>query len=851
MAARSGLSSAEAQQLLRQNGPNELPSARPRTIFQIALQVVKEPMFLLLIGCGILYLMLGDYQEGIVLSSSIFLIIAITFFQYRKTERALDALRNLSSPRALVVRDGSEVRIAGREVVCGDTLVLQEGDRVAADACIIDSENLLVDESLLTGESVPVAKHAIEGPPVMVTPGGENQVNVFSGTMVLRGRGHARVMDTGSHTAIGRIGRALEQEEQGESRLQAEMKMVVRRFGIAGILVSAIVILSYFLSRGNLLHALLTGLSSAMAILPEEFPVVLTVFMALGAWRLSGRHVLTRNPAAIETLGAATVLCSDKTGTITENRMRVAVISDGVSFHTMDDSDAHLRNHPDLVRIAALACPEHPVDPMEKAIRAVSGGTETCRLIKTYPLTRERLSMTQVSEQVNGTELQPARVIAAKGAVEAISLLCHLPPALDRTIRSMADKIAADGLRVIAVAQGMAEAGDLPEDADGFEYRFLGLIGLEDPIRAAVPEAMEECKKAGVRVIMITGDYPVTAASIGAKIGLDHQRIMTGSQLSELDDAALQAELHHTSVFARVVPEQKLRIVKALKANGEVVAMTGDGVNDAPALKAAHIGIAMGQKGTDVAREAASLVLLDDNFASIVRGLRLGRRIYDNLQKAMRYILAIHIPIIGLALLPAFVPEWPTLLFPLHIVFMELIIDPVCSIAFENEPDEAGLMNRPPRRRDAEFFGNREIMTGVVSGLILLATVLSIYFASLGEGHSEQEVRALAYTSLILCNIGFVLTSLSRTRNIFKVLGEHNASAKIILTSALIMLGLTLGSGPVRDLFQFEVPGWQHFLPPFAGAAIMVALFEARKWLVNRNLKTLPYDQPTSIETGQ
>ncbi|MFM8347226.1 MAG: cation-translocating P-type ATPase, partial [Bacteroidota bacterium] len=621
--------------------------------------------------------------------------------------------------------------------------------------------------------------------------------------------------------------------------------------GIAGIVVSAIVILSCFLSRGNLLHAMLTGLSSAMAILPEEFPVVLTVFMALGAWRLSGRQVLTRNPAAIETLGAATVLCSDKTGTITENRMRVAVISDGVSTHTLDDSDGHLLKHPDLVKIAALACPEHPIDPMEKAIREIVGVAEPFRLIKTYPLTRERLSMTQVCEQSTGDDQQPGRVIAAKGAVEAISALCHLSPEMNSAIRTMADRIAAEGLRVIAVAQGMAEEGDLPEDADGFEYRFLGLIGLEDPIRPEVPAAMEECKKAGVRVIMITGDYPVTAASIGAKIGLDHQRIMTGSQVSDLDDESLQRVLHHTSVFARVVPEQKLRIVKALKANGEVVAMTGDGVNDAPALKAAHIGIAMGQKGTDVAREASPLVLLDDNFASIVRGLRLGRRIYDNLQKAMRYILAIHIPIIGLALLPAFVPAWPTLLFPLHIVFMELIIDPVCSIAFENEPDEAGLMNRPPRPRDAEFFGNREIITGVVSGLILLATVLGIYFTSPGEGHTEKEVRALAYTSLILCNIGFVLTSLSRTRNVFKVLGEHNPSAKIILASALFMLGLTLGSGTVRELFQFEVPGWRHFLPPVAGAAIMVVLFEARKWLVNRNLKSLPVDHSTSMETGQ
>jgi len=845
MGLPTGLSADDARRLLLQFGPNELPSARPRNIFQIALQVVREPMFLLLIGCGTLYLLLGDYQEGIVLSSSIFLIIAITFFQYRKTERALDALKNLSSPRALVIRDGTEVRIAGREVVCGDLLVLQEGDRVAADACVIESENILVDESLLTGESVPVAKHAVAGEPVMAGPGGENQVNVFSGTMVLRGKGYARVMATGINTSIGRIGVALEQEQQEGSRLQAEMKIVVRKFGIAGILVSAIVILSYYFTRGDLLHALLTGLSSAMAILPEEFPVVLTVFMALGAWRLSARQVLTRDPAAIETLGAATVLCSDKTGTITENRMRVALVSDGVHTHRMDGTRSHLKNYSGLMRVAGLACPEHPIDPMEKAIREVVGADDAFRLIKTYPLTRERLSMTQVTDHGSG------RVIAAKGAVEAIAALCHMTPEMEGAVISMADHIAAEGLRVIAVAQGMATEEILPSDAGGFEYRFLGMIGLEDPIRQEVPAAMEECRKAGVRVIMITGDYPVTAASISAKIGLDHQRIMTGAQVAALDDRELQDSLRDISVFARVVPEQKLRIVKALKANGEVVAMTGDGVNDAPALKAAHIGIAMGQKGTDVAREASPLVLLDDNFASIVKGLRLGRRIYDNLQKAMRYILAIHIPIIGLALLPAFVPEWPTLLFPLHIVFMELIIDPVCSIAFENEPDEAGLMDRPPRSRDSEFFGRREIITGIASGLTLLAVVLGVYFASLDEGHTEGEVRALAFTSLILCNIGFILTSLSRTRNVFQVLGEHNASAKIILGGAGLLLGITLASGYVRQLFQFEVPGWSHFLPPVAGALIVILIFELRKRILFGRTAPSPKTHSTSIDTGQ
>jgi len=841
----AGLSSAEAQRRLASEGHNELPSSKPRTVLQIAAQVIREPMFLLLIGCGVLYLLLGDYHEGIVLTSSIILIIAITFFQYRKTERALDALKNLSSPRALVIRDGREIRIAGREVVRGDLMVLLEGDRVAADACLLEGDNLLVDESLLTGESVPVVKTAEDATLTLGVPGGENHTNVFSGTMVLRGKGFARVMATGTSSAIGMIGLALSRETSGESRLQSEMKTVVRRFGIAGILVSVTVVLSYYLTRGDLLRAMLTGLSSAMAILPEEFPVVLTVFMALGAWRLSTRQVLTRNPAAIETLGAATVLCSDKTGTITQNRMRVSVLSDGVNLHRLQDNNPIPHNLMELAVTASQACPEKPIDPMEKAIRELHPPSADNRVLKTYPLTRERLAMIQV------TLIGNTQTVAAKGAVEAICSLCNLQPQLEAAIRQEADKIASEGLRVLAVAQGIHPERELPEDADGFEYRFLGLVGLEDPIRPEVPAAMEECRKAGVRVIMITGDYPVTAASIGAKVGLDHERILTGSQIESMDDRTLRENIRHTSVFARVVPEQKLRIVKALQANGEVVAMTGDGVNDAPALKAAHIGIAMGLKGTDVAREASALVLLDDNFASIVRGLRLGRRIYDNLQKAMRYILAIHIPIIGLALLPAFVPAWPTLLFPLHIVFMELIIDPVCSIAFENEPDEAGLMERPPRNRNSEFFGSREVWTGLLSGIVLLGAVLGIYFASLGEGHTEKEVRALAFTSLILCNIGFILSSLSRSRNALQVLGEHNPSAKIILAGATMLLLAVLGINYTRELFLFEVPDWHHFLPPVAGALGVVLLFELRKLYVNRERKKFRKAYSTSTDTGQ
>ena len=809
-----GLTQAEAQRRLATDGLNELPSARPRSLWGIVLQIIQEPMFLLLISCGILYVILGDYREGMILSSSIFLIIAITFFQYRKTERALEALRNLSSPRALVIRDGQEQRIAGREVVCGDVLVLLEGDRIAADAILLEAHDLLVDESLLSGESVPVHKKAGSGQEKTAgNPGGENETGVFSGTMILRGTGFAQVVSTGTSTWLGRIGISLQSQEQPETRLQAEMKKTIRRLGLIGIGISLLVVVSFFLTRADLISALLTGLSSAMAILPEEFPVVLTIFLALGAWRLSQRQVLTRAPAAIETLGAATVLCSDKTGTITENRMTVTAWSDGNRISEIGPSAEIART----LKLAAWACPDKPVDPMDKAILNAAGNVGVFSTVRFTPFSRKTLCVTRVVQADQQT------IAAVKGAPEAILEMCRPNESQRRILEKKITEMATDGLRVLGIAEG------IPSEGNTYTYTFRGFLGLEDPIRPEVPVAMEECRRAGVRVIMITGDYPVTAASIGKRIGLHTGELITGEHLEKLDNGALAEAIRNTSIFARVVPEQKLRIVRALQANGEVVAMTGDGVNDAPALKAANIGVSMGLKGTDVAREASALVVLDDNFASIVQAIRLGRRIYDNLQKAMMYILAIHIPIIGLSLLPAFLPSLPILLFPLHIVFMELIIDPVCSIAFENEPGETGLMERPPRRPDEPFLGTPIILQGLTSGLLMLMMVLTVYFLSLNEGHMEGEVRLIAFSSLILVNIGFILSSLSRTRYVLQVLGEHNPAVKYILGAALIVLSAVVFVPGLRSLFAFEFPGLQHLIPGMLGGLAVVSVLELMK----------------------
>jgi len=813
------LTTEEAKQRLQQHGYNELVGAGPKNIWRIALEVIREPMFLLLIACGTLYMLLGDYREGIVLVSSIFIIIGITFAQYRKTERSLEALRNLATPRALVIRDGKHVRIAGREVVPGDILVVHEGDRIAADANILECTHLSVDESLLTGESMPVVKNTEP-----------NHNALFSGTLAVQGSALAIVIATGMQTRFGKIGQSLQAIQDEETRLQKEMKVFIRTLSIIGIFLSIAVVVAFYFSRGNFLESLLTGLAASMAILPEEFPVVLTIFLALGAWRLSKNNVLTRRSSAIETLGSATVLCSDKTGTITQNKMIVAAVAMGNSIIEKNNFNQADKSFQTLVSSGCLASAHDTNDPMEKAIFALHSEMayekSALDFEREYSLSKGLLMMTRAYRDDHQTHYY----LNAKGAPEAVLLLCGLSDDENKKNMQLVHRMASEGYRVIAVAEAKHEGNKLPDTQHGFSYRLLGFLGFEDPIRNEVPKAVEECKAAGIRVCMITGDYPATALAIADKIGLEHRgNVMTGDDLNRLPHEERSRRISETSVFARVVPEQKLLIVNTLKASGEIVAMTGDGVNDAPALKAAHIGVAMGAKGTDVAREAASLVLLDDNFASIVAAIRAGRRIFDNLQKAMSYILAIHIPIIALTLIPAFISSLPILLFPIHIVFMELIIDPVCSIAFESEQEESGIMQRPPRPANELFFGRKKILFALFKGLLLLSTVLIVFALSIHEGHSEGEVRAIAFSTLIIGNIFLILTDLSRTRFFISVFAERSKVTLIILGIAVSLLLAALGIPALNFIFNFEYPGMTHFLPAFAAAGTMLLILEGMK----------------------
>ncbi len=831
-----GITPKEASEILQREGYNELPSSKPKSLFGIALGVVKEPMFLLLVACGTLYLVLGDLKEGLMLLSFVFVIMGIEFYQEKKTEKALDALKDLASPRALVIRAGETVRIPGREVVKGDIVVLQEGDRVPADGLVLKSNNLLADESLLTGESVPVGKREwIDGDSIII-PGGDDLPVVFSGSMIVQGNGLVKVTATALNTEIGKIGKALESVKEEPTRLKREMGTLVKRLSVTGILLCVMIIVIYTITRGDLLNGFLAGITLAMAMLPEEFPVVLTIFLALGAWRMSKKSVLTRKPAAIETLGSATVLCTDKTGTITQNKMTVTRLFNGTDFYGVVSGGAFPEAFHEIIEYGILSSQVNPFDPMERAI--INTGDQFLKnsehlhtdwlMEKEYPLSKDLLAMSRVFSNTGTRE----RVIAVKGAPEAIFDLCHLDGVRISEFEKAVALMATEGLRVLGVARAVLISGELPSVQHDFDLEFVGLIGLSDPVRENVPDAIKECYNAGIRVIMITGDYPVTAVNIGKEIGIvNPELIITGPELKNMTDDELCERIKTVNIFARVIPEQKLKIVTALKKNGEIVAMTGDGINDAPALKASNIGIAMGEKGTDVAREASSLVLMDDNFASIVGAVKMGRKIFDNLQKALGYIFAIHVPIAGLSLIPVLFSGLPLILWPVHIVFLELIIDPACTMIFEAEKEEKNVMSRPPKDINEPFFGAGKILFSCLQGVGIIIICLGVYFIGLRMGYSEKGVRTLTFVTLIIANISVILSNRSWTSGIFRILSTQNKAVTWITGGAVVFLILILKVPFLLNLFQFEKIGYAELIVCTIAGFSSIIWFEIYKHL--------------------
>lgn len=800
-----GLSQEEARQRLIRDGPNELPSAKRRSFLQLLVEVLREPMTSLLAACGLVYALIGDRQEAFMLMVFWALIIFITLYQQRKTESALAALKRLSSPRALVIRSGEKIRISGAELVVDDILILNEGDIVPADAELAEAFQVQIDESLLTGESFSVDK--------------EINSLVWAGTTVVRGQLLGKVIATGARTKLGKIGKLLETGRSDVTALNLETRKVVKYLTLVAVILCILTSTAYALASKDYLAGILVGLTLAMAILPNELPAVLTIFLALGTRRISQRNVLTRRLAAVENIGATTTLCVDKTGTLTLNKMMVQEV---VSLSKDQQSEQ------EVLKFAILASNQNSFDPMERAIMESGGLGQTLEPPAfQFPLSPYFFAMSnfRIEKDFGGYE------VASKGAPEAILKICKLSEARAQEVLRQVGFLAEKGLRVLAVAKGLYSENEFPKIHTDLRLQYLGLIGLADPVRPGVKESIQLCYDAGIRVIMITGDHAKTASAIAEQIGLKESlSVLRGSDMEAMSDQELKEKLKTTNCFARMIPEQKLRIVKLLQEQGEVVTMTGDGVNDAPALMAAQIGIAMGRKGTDVARESASMVLLDDDFTSIVQGIRVGRGIYDNLQSAVAYLLAIHLPIAGISMLPVFL-NLPLVLMPVHIVFLHLIIEPACSLVFEAEPLSKDVMKRPPRNMADKFFSKKLILPSLLQGLVVYFMILLVFLVSLSRGQGEQDARALTFTTLIFANLGLIFINRSWHRRFWDEFEFENKAQWWMTAVSLIILFLVLYVPALRTLFRFSILHPLDITISFSAALLSIGWFEFWKFL--------------------
>ncbi len=820
---QAGLTTEEARRRLATHGANALPSGESPTMGDRLLRLAREPMLVLLLLAAGIYFVLGSMAEGIVLMLFALFSISLMFVQEQRSEAALAALKQLAAPYARVRRDGEDIQIPAAELVPGDLAILDEGERVPADGVLLGASRLAVDESLLTGESVPVEKAADAEPTGRM---------VFASTLVVGGHGIARITQTGARTETGKLGTSLASIVPEETHLQRTTERLVRVFGVLALVVCGGLTIYYGLRIGDWVEGILAGIALGMAMLPEEFPVVLTIFLAVGSWRLARVGVLVRRAAVVEALGAATCLCVDKTGTITENRMRLRYLDDGATRLDVQQVATLPPAFAPLLRVACFASRRGGYDPMDLAVFDIADAMLPSDagehgLAREYGLTRELLAVCQVWRGETGDLF-----VASKGAPEAIVDLCEMGPTERSRILQRAHELAEDGLRVLAVAEAQWDAAALPDDPRHFAFRYLGLLAFEDPVRASVPAAVAAAHEAGIRVKMITGDFPATARAIAMVAGIPAAEVVTGEQLQTADDAQLRQWVRTVDVFARIRPEQKLLLVDALQANGETVAMTGDGVNDAPALRSADIGIAMGKRGTDVAREAAGIVLLEEDFGRIIDGVQLGRRIFDNLRKVIIYIAAVHVPIAGLGLFPVLL-GMPIIIGPLHVVILEMVVDSMSSLAFEDTPAEANIMKRPPRRRGERIAALPQVAYGLIQGSVVLAAAVAVYLWAVSMGMEPDVARALTILTAVLGDLGMVLSNSSQHSVLES--GGSLRPQPLFLPIALVTVAFMLGgiyTPGLQAVFQFGPP------EPVALAAALIAAVVA--WGTIEIAKLLP-----------
>ena len=767
-------------------------------------------MIALLIAASVLYLLFGEPRDAILLGGSVLLIISLDVYQENRAEHALEALETLAAPVATVVRDGEVRKIPSVDLVPGDWVFLSEGDRVPGDGILRSGRHLSVDESTLTGESVPVSKGLGLGYPARTPPGGEGLPFVWAHSLVVRGSGWAEVTATGPRTEVSRIATALASVDTGTPLLRAQIRGLVRGFAVLAVVLTVLLAVIVGLRTGDWIVGLLAATALAIGLLPEEIPIVVTVYSVLGARRMARHRALARRFGTIPTLGAVTVLVTDKTGTMTWNRMRLTTVATKpmeprrLEAPTDGPSPALER----LLAVAAFANDPTAVDPMELAIEDRGAALRQrwfqgpARLVRHEPFTRERMRVTNVwQETATGRWL-----VAEKGAAESL-LSSYVADAASRreweeTVRQM----ARDGLRVLAVAAGEPSDGGPGSRPEAVQLRLMGLVGFEDPLRPGVPEAVRECRAAGIRVVLLTGDHPETARAVARSAGLSRtESVVNGAALPLGDPGALALLLASADVFARVSPDSKLRIVQSLRASGEVVAMTGDGVNDAPALRAAHVGVAMGERGTDVAREASSLILLDDAFPTVVEAIRTGRGIYGNMRKAVEYLVAVHVALAGMAMVPVLL-GMPIVLFPVEIVFLELLVDPTSSLVFEGEPFEADTMHRPPRNPREPLVDRPALLSGLLLGAGAAAAAFAVYFVALSTGHATDESRALSFATLVASNVSTLFVSRSGSQPFLRSLQTPNRLVWGVVALAAGLLGGALYLPSTSSIFQFAGP---------------------------------------------
>ena len=829
----SGLTNEQVILAREKFGKNKLNYKKENSFLDTVKRIAKDPMMILLLAASSIYFISGKTGDGIFLAAAIVFQTSISLYQYSRSKNALEKLKDFSQPLCKAIRNGKVEEIKSEDLVVGDSLMVEEGTSITADGSIIHSNDFSVNESILTGESFAVYKDRIK----------EDKF-IYSGTTVASGLAIATITAIGNETKLGKIGTSLESISEEKTPLEIQIANFVKKMAIAGAAVFVIVWAINYWHSQNLLNSLLQSLTLAMSILPEEIPVAFTTFMALGAWRLMKLGIVVKQMKTVETLGSATVICTDKTGTITENKMSLAKLFLLTTNKISQPNNSLTKDEKELIKLAMWASEPIPFDPMEVALHQAykdvvhNDERPSYKLIHEYPLGGKPPMMTHIFEDNNGN-----KIIAAKGASEALMNVSNLTEAEKQQINQAIEFLANDGYRVLGVGMSNFTGDNYPAKQQDLPFEFKGIVAFYDPPKKNIQKVIEDFYTAGISVKIITGDNAATTTAIAKQIGLKgYEKTITGDELMKLQEDELKTCVMDTAIFTRMFPEAKLKIINALKSNNQIVAMTGDGVNDGPALKAAHIGIAMGKKGTEIAKQAASLILLEDDLSKMVNAVAMGRKIYANLKKAIQYIISIHIPII----LTVFIPlalgwMYPNIFSPVHIIFLEIIMGPTCSIIYENEPMEKNTMLQKPKALTTTFFNWKELSISIIQGLIITTGTLFVYQYSVSNGYDEALTRTMTFTVLITANIFLTLINRSFYYSIFSTLRYKNNMVLFIIFITIAIVGLILYVKPLTTFFEFETLNLVQLSTCITIGFISVIWFEIVKLI--KRAKRIPTDR--------